>query len=68
MEKILWHMKNILIYIYLHKKKNDAPYYIVSFDIANSKFLSGEENRRMHKNIDVIVKYVYNKLLEIEKN
>ena len=51
----------------LAQEKNDAPYYIVSFDIANSKFLSGEENRRMHKNIDVIVKYVYNKLLEIEK-
>ncbi len=51
----------------LAQEKNDAPYYIVSFDVANSKTLTTEENIRMHKNIDVIIKYVYNKLLETEK-
>ena len=52
----------------LAQEKSDAPYYIVSFDVINSKKTTKEENIRMHKNIDVIVKYVYNKLLEIEKN
>ena len=51
----------------LAQEKSDAPYYIVSFDVINSKKTTKEENIRMHKNIDVIVKYVYNKLLEAEK-
>lgn len=51
----------------LAQEKSDAPYYIVSFDVANSKSMKAEESIRMHKNINVIVKYVYNKLIEFEK-
>ena len=45
----------------LAQKKNNAPYYIISFDVSNSKLMTEEESIRMHENINIIVKYVYNK-------
>jgi len=40
---------------------------MISFDAVGSKLMSNKENIEMHENIGVIVKYVYNKLLESEK-
>lgn len=54
--------------IYLLAQKNlDALYYVVSFDIVNSKLLSPKERYQAQINIIMIVKYVYDKLLESEK-
>lgn len=54
--------------LYLLAQKNDkAPYYMVSFDVVNSKLLTKEENIKMHKNIFIIMKDVYDKLLKSEK-
>lgn len=45
----------------------NSQYYVVSFDIVNSKSLSDEEREKLQLNIFIIVKYVYDKLLENEK-
>lgn len=54
--------------LYLLAQENpQAPYYMVSFDVVNSKSKSNEECSKMLNNIGTIVYYVYNKLLEKEK-
>lgn len=65
-ENIMAYEEYLDLYL-LAQEKKDAPYYMVSFDVANSKLFSDEENIHMHENINVIVKYVYNKLIETEK-
>ena len=49
------------------QKKDDAPYYMVSFDVIGSQQMTAEENIKMHENHTIIMKYVYAKLLESEK-
>ena len=51
----------------LAQKNEQAPYYVVSFDVVNCSSLTDDGLNQMHKNIDVIMKYVYSKLLESEK-
>ena len=51
----------------LAQEKKDAPYYMVSFDVINSKSMAKKEIIHLYENINVIVKYVYSKLLESEK-
>ena len=51
----------------LAQENKQSPYYMVSFDVVNSQLLSEEENIQMHKNIEIIMKYVYIKLSESEK-
>ena len=54
--------------LYLLAQRNEnAPYYMVSFDVVNSKQLSSIEYGKMYENIGIIIKYVYFKLLEYEK-
>ena len=54
--------------LYLDAQKNSsAPYYMVSFDVINSKLLSDDERFQLQSNINIIMKYVYSKLLESEK-
>lgn len=54
--------------LYLLAQKNeDALYYMVSFDVVNSQLLNDEEKNYMHACINIIVVYVYNKLMESEK-
>jgi hypothetical protein len=47
----------------LAQKNEQAPYYVVSFDVVNCKLLK----ETVTDNIFVIMKYVYSKLLESEK-
>ena len=44
-----------------------APYYVVSFDTIGSKLLAPKEREQLTYNMIVIMKYVYNKFLELEK-
>ena len=56
--------------LYLLAQKNpNALYYVVMFDIVDSRNLSKtpEEGTKLAYNIIAIMKYVYNKLLEKEK-
>lgn len=54
--------------LFMQAQKNEqAPYYVVSFDVVNCKSLTDDENYVMHIYIDIIMKYVYKKLLESEK-
>ncbi len=51
----------------LAQKNTDAMYYVVSFDTVNSKLLSKDKREALKNNIFSIVKYVYEKLLQKEK-
>ncbi len=54
--------------LYLKAQENpDAPYYMVSFDVIGSQQMTAEENIQMHENHNIIMQFVYNKLLESEK-
>ena len=54
--------------LYLKAQENpDAKYYVVSFDVIKSKSLSPQENDILGSNIDTIMKYVYGKLIDKEK-
>ena len=44
-----------------------APYYVVSFDTIGSKLLPPKEREQLTYNMLAIMKYVYNKFLELEK-
>lgn len=48
------------------QQEQSALYYVVSFDVINSKLLSSDERLTLQHNINIIVKYVYDKLLEKE--
>ncbi len=53
--------------LYLKAQKNtDALYYVVSFDVVDSKLMPVEERTALQYNIDSIMKYVYCKILEKE--
>ena len=45
----------------LAQKNEQAPYYVVSFDVVNCSSLTDDGLNQMHKKIDVIMKYVYSK-------
>ena len=50
--------------LYLKAQENpDAPYYMVSFDTIGSQRMTAEENILMHENHNIIMQFVYNKLL-----
>ena len=51
----------------LAQNNHNALYYVVSFDIINSKSLDPKKGTVLVYNIEEIMKYVYNKLLEKEK-
>lgn len=54
--------------LFLEAQENpDAKYYVVSFDTVDSKLLNSNDRRRLQDNIDFIMKYIYEKLLEKEK-
>ena len=54
--------------LYLLAQENkDAPYYVVSFDVVDSRLLSHEEMELLLQHIFLITQYVYGKLLEKEK-
>lgn len=52
------------------QNKQDSKYYVVSFDVVNSRLLNETERNKLQENIYIIAKYVYNKLLikEVELN
>lgn len=50
----------------LAQEKNNSLYYVISFDVVNSKRLSYEKRKKLQDNINIIVKYVYNQLLNCE--
>ena len=53
--------------LYLLAQKNpNSLYYVVSFDTIDSRLMSSEKREMLQNNIDIIVKYVYNKLLDKE--
>ena len=54
--------------LYLLAQDNpNAAYYVVSFDVINSKQLSLEKRTILQENIGIIIKSIYNKLLEKQK-
>lgn len=54
--------------LYLSAQENpDAPYYVVAFDIVDSKKMPQEKHTYLIYNFDNIMRYVYNKLLERQK-
>ena len=54
--------------MFLSAQENpNALYYVISFDVVNSKSMPGKERRILQININKIIEYVYNKLLEREK-
>ena len=54
--------------LYLLAQENqEAQYYVISFDVINSLSLSLKQSDILVDNIIYIMKYVYNKLLEKEK-
>lgn len=53
--------------LYLLAQKNpNSLYYVVSFDTIDSRLMLPEKREMLQNNIDIIVKYVYNKLLDKE--
>lgn len=53
--------------LYLNAQNNEnSLYYVVSFDVINSKSLNDEQRKQLQININIITKYVYNKLLDSE--
>lgn len=56
-------------YLDLYKlaQNKKSLYYVVSFDVVNSKSLSNEKRQLLQENINVIVRYVYEKLVAKEK-
>ena len=56
-------------YLDLYKlaQNKKSLYYVVSFDVVNSKSLSNEKRQLLQENINVIVRYVYEKLVTKEK-
>ena len=53
--------------LYLLAQNNPkALYYVVSFDVVNSKLMIPEKRTMLQKNIEIIAQYVYNKLLDSE--
>ncbi len=57
-------------YLDLYKlaQNKKSLYYVVSFDVVNSKSLSNEKRQLLQENINVIVRYVYEKLVAKERN
>lgn len=54
--------------LYLLAQKNpNALYYVVSFDVVNSRQMPPKKRAILQYKIIIIMKYVYNKLLEKEK-
>ena len=51
----------------LAQENSEAQYYVISFDVINSLSLSLKQSDILVDNIIFIMKYVYNKLLEKEK-
>lgn len=53
--------------LYLSAQKNpNSLYYVVSFDIIDSRTIAPEKRTILQRNIYIIMKYVYSKLLDIE--
>lgn len=52
------------------QENNNALYYVVSFDVVDSRKINKEKRKILQDNINIIIKYVYNQLLnrEIELN
>ena len=54
--------------LYIAAQENpNAKYYVVSFDVIDSKKMPSEARRNLQLDIETIMKYVYEKLLEKEK-
>ena len=54
--------------LFLIAQKNpNALYYVISFEVKKSRLLSSDKRHRLTKNLDIIAKDVYNRLLQKEK-
>ena len=51
----------------LAQENSNALYHVISFDFVNSKSIPAKERRLLQEKIITITQYVYNKLLEKEK-
>lgn len=54
--------------LFLQAQNNpNALYYVVSFDVKKSRLLPPDKRHKLTKNLDIIAKDVYNRLLQKEK-
>lgn len=51
----------------LAQNNPNALYYVVSFDTINSKLLPPDKRHKLTENLEIIMGYIYNKLLQKEK-
>ena len=49
------------------QERPDALFHVISFDIVNSRLIPANERKLLQEKIYIITEYVYNKLLEKEK-